>query len=309
MSPHWHRPCLSGLVRDPIMHIEHPYTDLTGGSWLRGNLHAHSTNSDGSRAPQVVVDDYAGRGYDFLMLSDHDYLTAGEELAALAAGDMVLLAGNEISRHGPHMLHVGASGFVEPEADRQQVLDSVAGAGGFAVINHPNWFARFNHCDQQLLHDWQGYAGLEIYNGVIGRLEGSPYATDRWDMLLATGRRVWGFAHDDSHSDEDVELGWNRVYARERTAAAIIEAMQRGCFYASTGVEITEIAVDGDRIRVATANAQRIVALQRTAKRFAAVDDTSIEVTVPENAGYVRFECWGAGEQFAWTQPFWVGDA
>ena len=31
-----------------------------------------------------------------------------------------------------------------------------------------------------------------------------------------------------------------------------------------------------------------------------------LEVEVPADAGYVRFECWGAGETFAWTQPFFI---
>ena len=29
--------------------LEHPYNDLTGGQWLRGNLHTHTTRSDGDR--------------------------------------------------------------------------------------------------------------------------------------------------------------------------------------------------------------------------------------------------------------------
>ncbi len=88
--------------------------------------------------------------------------------------------------------------------------------------------------------------------------------------------------------------------------AAVVEALRNGRFYASTGVIITNIEVDGTTIRLETENAQRIVALQQTGKRFAVVDDRMITVQVPEDARYVRFECWGAGEQFAWTQPFFV---
>ena len=45
------------------------------GTWLWGNLHAHSTNSDGARSPKNVIRDYSARGYDFLALSDHDTFT------------------------------------------------------------------------------------------------------------------------------------------------------------------------------------------------------------------------------------------
>jgi hypothetical protein len=48
------------------------------------------------------------------------------------------------------------------------------------------------------------------------------------------------------------------------------------------------------------------VALKQIGRRFAQVDGSSIEVTVPDDAKYVRFECWGRGECFAWTNPFFI---
>ncbi len=39
---------------------------------LRGNLHAHTTFSDGVRSPQALVEEYEARGYDFLAITDHE---------------------------------------------------------------------------------------------------------------------------------------------------------------------------------------------------------------------------------------------
>ena len=39
---------------------------------LRGNLHAHTTFSDGVRTPQALVEEYEARGYDFLAITDHE---------------------------------------------------------------------------------------------------------------------------------------------------------------------------------------------------------------------------------------------
>jgi hypothetical protein len=289
------------------MQLDHPYQNLTGGRWLRGNLHAHTNRTDGARAPQAVLDDYAKRGYDFLMLSDHDVFTSARDYAHLNARGMALIPGNEITANGPHLLHVNAGRRVEPLADRQLVLNEITRTRGFAILNHPNWQERFDHCSITTLTLLQGYAGIEIYNGVIGRLHGSSYALDKWDMLLTQGRRVWGFANDDSHRETgDVELGWNVVYSRQRTAAGIAAALRQGRFYASTGVVISKIQVAGRRIRLETTNADRIVAIQQVGKRFAQANARRIEVEVPDNATYVRFECWGRGEQFAWTQPFFL---
>ena len=288
--------------------IENPYGNLKGGRWLVGNLHTHTTASDGQRDHQAVIDDYAGRGYGFLMISDHDIYTALDDYQQYDFQGMIALAGNEITANGSHMLHVGAVDWVEPHADRQRVIDEVnATGGGLILFNHPNWHANFNHCPQELFERCEGYAGQEIYNGVISRLKGSPYATNRWDMLLTQGRRVWGFANDDSHAATgDVGLGWNVAYVTEETADGVVEALRAGRFYASTGVEINEIWVEGNTIGIATENAERIVALRDGAERFAVADGRDIQVEVPEGTGYLRFECWGAGEGFAWTQPFFV---
>lgn len=286
--------------------LDHPYNNLTGGHWLRGNLHTHTTRSDGLCDPQTVIDDYAARGYDFLSISDHDIYTSAVDYAAWNARGLQLIPGNEITRNGPHLLHVNADSYVAPQDNRQAVIDEVAAGQGFVIVNHPDWQEGFDHCSIQKLREWNGYTGIEIYNGLIGRLTGSSYALRKWDTLLAEGRRVWGFANDDSHEPQDVAHGWNVAYVKERTPSAITEALRTGRFYASSGVEITAIRVDGLHIEIHTSNAERIVAYTCWGHRFAVADASSIAVDVPEDAPFARFECWGRGEQFAWTQPLFV---
>ena len=287
--------------------LTHPYENLSGGEWLRGNLHTHTTRSDGTHEPQNVLGLYADAGYDFLALADHDVVTSEEDYASLDARGMVLIAGNEVTAAGSHILHVHPASRVNPIWNRQTVIDDINRDRGFAVVAHPN-FKDFDHCRAGHLLAWEGYVGIEIYNGVVSRGSGCPYATMHWDRLLSNGRRPWGYAHDDFHdaAEGDLARGWNMVYARERTVDAIVDALRNGCFYASTGVVITRITVDGNRIRVETENADRIVAQGDFGQRVAVVDDIAAEVTVPDTTGYVRFECWGRGEQFAWTQPFWT---
>lgn len=292
------------------MKLTHTYGNLTGGRWLRGNLHTHTTRSDGARTLQQVLEEYVGHGHDFLMISDHDVFTSAEDYKKLDARGMIFIAGNEITANGPHILDVNARGRIEPYADRQQVLDAInAAGGGFAIINHPNWQPEFNHCPQEDLEKWKGYRGIEIFNGVIGRLAGSQFATDRWDRLLSKGRRVWGFANDDFHKAGESALGWNVAYVKEETPAGVVSALSDGRFYASTGVNIRKIEINGTRVRIETENADRIVASTLHQKRFAVVDRSSLEVDLaeyPNVESYVRFECMGRGEQFAWTQPIYV---
>ncbi len=288
------------------MALIHPYEDLPPPeNWFRGNLHTHTNRSDGAREPEEVIGDYARRGYGFLMISDHDRVYGERELSAFESHGMTLIPGNEITANGPHLLHVAAGAKVDPYEDRQHCIDNAVEQGGFIIVNHPNYGKDFDHCPISFLETWQGYTGLEIFNGTIGRLPGSPYATDKWDRLLSAGRRVWGYANDDSHQPkDDVGLGWNVVCADRAEPTAIVDALRSGRFYASTGVVITAIEVDGKTIRIATENAERIVAIGLHGRRLAQADAREITFSVPAKSTYVRFECWGRGERFAWTQPF-----
>lgn len=288
---------MSLFVRNPYINDQ--------DDWQRGNLHTHTTFSDGEHDAQTVVDAYAERGYGFLMLSDHDWLA---EVASLNDRGMVLLRGNEVTALGPHILHVDATCEVRPESDRQRVLNAIGAAGGFAIMNHPNWERHFSHCPQPLLERLHGYLGIEVYNGVVRRLDGSPLATDRWDRLLGLGRRIWGFANDDSHRACDVGLAWNMVQGHHRDAASVVRALREGRFYASTGVFIEAIQVVGNAVTVHASNGQRMIVYSDFGHREMEVDGPRISFTVPEDAPlrYVRVECWGPGEAMAWTQPFFV---
>ena len=284
-------------VRNPYRNEDLP--------WLKGNLHTHTTNSDGPYSPQDTIDAYAARGYDFLMLSDHDQLT---DVAALDHRGMVLVPGNELSADGSHVLHVNARRCLPPNGDRQAVIDAINAEDGLAIVCHPNWLESFNHCPQEFLETWTGYAGIEIYNSLIRWVPGSPLATDRWDRLLAQGRRVWGYANDDCHWPETIGIASNVVQAAPGDADAIVDALREGRFYAGTGVVIERIRVDGPTIHIETANAQRIVASSDHGSLEAVVDASRMTFTAPDDPSkhYVRFECWGSGQDMAWTQPFFL---
>src|SRR2546427_4135886 len=51
--------------------------------WLRGNLHAHTTYSDGVKTPQELLVEYEALGYDFLAITDHEDLIGSSYWRAL----------------------------------------------------------------------------------------------------------------------------------------------------------------------------------------------------------------------------------
>ena len=288
--------------------IDSPYSEH--GTWLRGNLHTHSTISDGTRDPELVIQDYAARGYDFLALSDHDVFADPAEYQEET--NVVLLPAVELSADGPHMLHIGATKAVTYEEDRQTAVDAVLADEGFAAPAHPNWKGDFDHWPQATLDRVEGYRGLEIFNGLMYGHPGARAATDRWDQLLSDGRRIWGYANDDSHRPWDVARGWNVVQVDEVSRAAILEALASGRCYASTGVTVDRIDVTGDTITVEAADADEIHFVTDHGVVQRVVEGSTAQFRVPdhlvhrEDHSYVRAECYGQGTDRAWLQPMFL---
>lgn len=135
-----------------------------------------------------------------------------------------------------------------------------------AHVDHPNWG------DGVTTEDLIAAAAgryFEVYNGHGGvRNWGSKSRhyppTDRhWDVVLAMQLKdgpekpLYGFGTDDTHDYFEQRIGmanagrgWTMVLAERLEADSIVRAMQRGHFYASSGVSLKSIAADKKRYRV-----------------------------------------------------------
>jgi hypothetical protein len=67
------------LVGSSVIAVAELNRPASGVRWLKGNLHTHSLWSDGNDFPDMITDWYKQRGYDFLGMSDHNTLNAGEK--------------------------------------------------------------------------------------------------------------------------------------------------------------------------------------------------------------------------------------
>jgi hypothetical protein len=150
-----------------------------------------------------------------------------------------------------------------------------------------------------------------------GRGESSVHWDD-WMNLI--DRPLPTLGNDDSHAREqdnrDTYQGWNMVRVKERSAKAIIDALEHGSAYASTGPEIHDIQLKrvddpGDDKQVVEATvrcseARRIFAVCDTHGNQYVTDDTFEEATftLRPNARWVRFEIIGPDGSKAWSNPF-----
>src|SRR5688572_21225757 len=89
--------------------------------WYKGNTHTHTLNSDGDSTPDEVVRWYREHGYDFVVITDHNFLTSVDGLNALHGADekFLVVRGEEITDHfGDKPIHVNGLNverLVEPQ--------------------------------------------------------------------------------------------------------------------------------------------------------------------------------------------------
>lgn len=112
--------------------------DMRGRYPYRGDLHLHTTRSDGAQCPSVVAANYRRNGYDFAVITDHGrYYPSLEALDAYrdVPTEMTIIMGEEV--HLPdndvHIINCGgkysvngliAGGSQHRESDRRAVIDN-----------------------------------------------------------------------------------------------------------------------------------------------------------------------------------------
>lgn len=294
-----------------------------GYMWLKGNLHSHTTNSDGRSSPQERVDGYVNHGYDFLCLSDHYKITRIDTVTC--PDGFVLIQGAELHPENPfggQAHHFVALNIHEDMDSRnmppQHVINEVRRQGGTVWLAHPHWSSVNIIRDTLPLY---GLAGVEVFNTTCrraGRGESSIHWDDWMDL---TDTLLPALGNDDAHAKEsdnhDTYEGWTMARVKERTAEAVVDALESGASYSSTGPEIHDIQLrrvddpaDDSRVVEATvrcSEAQRIFAVcETTGSEYRTSDGTFDSATfrVRPNARWVRFEIVGPDGLKAWSNPF-----
>ena len=294
------------------------------GQWFRGNLHTHSTESDGALAPEAVLDWHAAHGYHFVAITDHDRITAAEPGGSSQVGQQsnsrfLALPGAELSlgrtRQGSPM-HCVAVGLTEENLPERfdspgAGVEWVWAQGGFGFVAHPHW-SGFSTDELAGLGE---VPAVEIFNTSCARENNKGHALAYWDDLLGRGLRAWGLATDDSHwRDLDYEGGWVMAKTGALTASGILGALRAGHFYSTGGPRIEDLRVEAGRLWVRTSPAAAIywIGAGRLGWSVHAAPGQSLteaEFVLKGKPPWLRVEvCDGQG-RWAWSNPLPVGAA
>lgn len=182
--------------------------------------------------------------------------------------------------------------------------------GGFVILCHPNWMHKeyWPWKDIDAIH---GFTGIEIYNHVIYRLNGSGLATDTWDHILTSGRLAWGFGSDDFHRWHDLGRAWNVILSPSRSRFDIQSSIISGSFYASTGLLLNEFVFEDNQLVISVQFKDSYI--KDYQYRFIGQEGRILDEQTGEHGiykfqgdeKYVRVEAIGENGAMLWTQPIY----
>ena len=258
--------------------------------YFKANLHTHSTISDGKMTREEVKKAYKALGYQILCLTDHNTIANHSDMNE---SDFLMLTGAEIDITAPGANDFGGQTYhlnlIAKEADNlwypanvkcwfpkveeyeskiqydnmdlKYNTDSVnamiakANEKGFLVTyNHPTWSCQ-TYPDYAPL---KGLWGMELRNTECCLLGHNENNFRVYQDLLTLGNRIYPLGTDDMHTPRALGQSWIMVGASDLSYGSVMEALEKGDFYMSCGPEITSLRVEGDVLKIACSDAQRI---------------------------------------------------
>lgn len=292
---------------------------LPGRFW-RGNLHTHSTNSDGAYPVEAVCQRYRQAGYDFMALTDHfleRYKWPITDTRAFRTADFTTIIGAELHTDQTEMgeiWHILAVGlpldFATPTVDESaaHLAQRAMAAGAYVAVAHPAWYG----LTERDIDALGPVDAIEIFNGIA--YDHNDHA-DSWqiaDIMLGRGRRYQTCATDDFHGTGaryDFQRGWVWVKSETLEPASLLAALKAGHYYSSTGPEIHDIQVfPGDKVLVSCSPATRVFVTGKGSKSVAVGGNGEInfELSLRKfDSPYCRITVRGADGGRAWSNPIW----
>lgn len=311
----------------------------------KGNLHSHTTNSDGCLSPAEAVEAFREHGYSFLCLSEHDlytdlsgefdddgfvilpgleasaYLYADETEAVrlrchhmhgILGTDEMLAAAPRRFSHMERLEPIRCHGSWDGAAVAGLLAEELAARGCVVTYNHPIW----SRVEPDEFCGVPGYFALELFNYDTVNESGTGFDTTYWDLMLRRGRRVLGFASDDNHNEgifDDAFGGWVVACAPELTRDAIVRALLAGDYYSSSGPELVSWGVEGGRVWVECSPCERVnlvaggpINAGGTVIAPSGEGLTRAEFALRGGETYLRVECVDARGRTAWSNPIFA---
>lgn len=246
-------------------HLYSLFDDLYERNPYRGDLHVHSTGSDGSEDPAIVAANYRKEGFDFMALTDHSNWHTSKGLLETYANvptGIKLFLGEEV--HLGTIIHIVSFNAnrsitdlyrantdeiraqlkeestkletpwgVDPYeyAYRKWICEQIRAAGGMCIVPHPYWVHKphiFNMNSRMLGYVFETgiYDAFELTGGQ--KVEENNYQINFYHDMRAKGFDIPICGSSDSHgTDQSVYFGISKtvLFAKDTSYEGIREAI------------------------------------------------------------------------------------
>jgi len=303
-----------------------PYVAIAGRNTYKGDLHLHSTRSDGQSSPEEMFERLISCEFNFCCLADHDM--TGE---THHHRDLLVLTGQEASAETGHVVVLSTSVERDPEWTTDEQLRAFRSAGGYTILSHPKireFTARPGptYTAQRLLCELPGlFDGIEVYTHNVG--SGPRVAIDRLDVIWSAmvypwGARVaeelqpvWAFgASDGHHVDHITDNVGIIVWAEALSPTALLASITDGAFYvlADTKARFSDISLQGDTLRARASEAVMLRVVKVGGRLAGAVtgrpgEPLEVCYAIRGDEGYLRLEAMDADGRSAYSNPIFLG--
>lgn len=292
--------------------------------YLKGNLHTHTTKSDGKYSREEVLGIYKENGYDFLGITDHN-IFCDENIDK----DIVLLHGIEssciyagIDDTKGEYTHFCCFDCQNPNNERQYYKDYLELQNNIDNIKKNYSLIQFNHplfsrlLDNEVIK-LKGYNLLEIYNHKdFLRETGMQNAEMLVRTLLNHHHKLWVTANDDFHGPYnktviDKCFGGYIMVEAEKDEKSILSSIKDGKFYATTGPRILDYRIEGQTIKIKTSPVKKIIfySNMRNCKNIYDKNNDDInygEYIIKGDEFYIWAKIIDQNGNIAWAQPIYI---
>lgn len=242
-------PPVEAVAPPPAPPYHNPYD--VEGNWYKGNMHCHTTNSDGDSSPSAVVTKYRDElGYDFLCISDHNYVT--DISAYNNPPAFVTFNGEEVSpTYDPspverkHQGAVDIATLIDHIPPPQDIINAILAQDGICILNHAGvWDGNEDWLESTIL-PLKGFHGLENFI--------------RFDFVWRNVLKPIVVRNDDMHIlATQAGKAWTMVLAPSNTPEEIKKAILNGACYGTSAPLISAIKLEGMVITIECSAVNRI---------------------------------------------------
>jgi hypothetical protein len=235
-------------AHEPVTRARTPVRlpDIPGYRTLKCDFHIHTVFSDGLVWPTVRAEEAWREGLDAIAITDHieyqphkaDVSTNHNRATDLARGrgdelDVIVIRGSEITRSMPpgHLNAIFLTNSLPlATGNWRDALRAARAQGAFIFWNHPGWEPQLKDGKVQWFPEHSELVAGDLLHG-IEIVNERAYYPEAHGWARERNLAVFGNSdiHEPIHMDYHLHAGDHRpltlVFARERTAASIKEAL------------------------------------------------------------------------------------